>query len=176
MVHYGDITKVRADCIVNAAKASLLGGDGVDGAIHLAAGEKLKEECRKLGGCNVGEAKITKGHKLPAKYIIHTVGPQDKDGRKLKQCYLSSLKLMKANKLRTIAFPAIATGVYGYPEKEACQIACSTVQEWLKSTDNASSVDKIVFCVNSVISYDRYQEQLVALNPQGLAQKAPSRS
>lgn len=132
----GDITQLDVDCIVNAANSTLLGGGGVDGAIHRAAGPKLLEECRKLGGCKAGQAKITSGWNLKAKYIIHTVGPVYKPGDKMVQdelysCYYNSLNLAKDYDIHTIAFPAISTGAYGYPRKRACRIALNAVACWL---------------------------------------------
>ena len=133
----GDITKLDVDAIVNAANTSLLGGGGVDGAIHRAAGPSLLEECRTLGGCPTGEARITKGYNLAARHVIHTVGPvysgKPKDKILLTGCYRNSLQLAIDNNLTSVAFPAISCGVYGYPIEEACQIAVDTTCGFLQT-------------------------------------------
>ena len=130
----GDITRLGLDAIVNAANTSLLGGGGVDGAIHRAAGPGLLNECRKIGGCPTGEARITRGYSLPAKYVIHTVGPiysgKAQDRKRLSSCYLNSLDLAVKNDIISIAFPAISTGVYGYPKKQAAEIALKLMREF----------------------------------------------
>ncbi|NQU16948.1 MAG: O-acetyl-ADP-ribose deacetylase [Candidatus Saganbacteria bacterium] len=142
----GDITTLKVDAIVNAAKASLLGGSGVDGAIHTASGPELLEECRGLGGCKTGEAKITKGYNLPAKHVIHTVGPiygreNGNEEQLLADCYWNSLVLAKENGLKSIAFPGISTGVYHFPKEAAAKIALATVKKFL--SENA--FDKVIF-------------------------------
>ncbi|MCR5789455.1 MAG: O-acetyl-ADP-ribose deacetylase [Lachnospiraceae bacterium] len=145
-VKQGDITKLDVDAIVNAANRSLLGGGGVDGAIHRAAGPALLEECRMLHGCETGEAKITKGYKLPARHVIHTVGPvysgKSKDSELLRNCYYNSMELAKENDLHSIAFPAISTGVYGYPKRDAAEIAVKTLQDWI--TENQGYEIRII--------------------------------
>lgn len=142
MVYFvGDITTLAVDAIVNAANRSLLGGGGVDGAIHRAAGRELLAECRTLGGCATGAAKITRGYRLPAHYVIHTVGPvysgSASDALLLRSCYWNSLALAQAHGLHTIAFPAISTGVYGYPKEAAAEIALMTIREWFDAHPDA---------------------------------------
>ena len=158
----GDITKLSVDAIVNAANTSLLGGGGVDGAIHRAAGHRLLEECITLNGCKTGQSKITKGYNLPAKFVIHTVGPIWYGGNKnerelLKSCYITALNLAKENGIKTIAFPAISCGVYHFPLEEACKIATDTVREFISKND---CFEKIVFIdINDAI-IDIYKKYL----------------
>lgn len=147
-VRKGDITILKVDAIVNAANTSLLGGGGVDGAIHRAAGPELKEACRKLNGAETGEAKLTKGFDLPADYVIHAVGPVYRDGKqgepeKLVACYKNSLAVAKENGINSIAFPAISTGIYGYPLKEASELATQTVVDLTK--DDRAAIEKVIF-------------------------------
>ena len=158
----GDITKLDCDCIVNAANRSLLGGGGVDGAIHRAAGPELLTECRTLHGCRTGEAKITKGYRLKAKYIIHTVGPiysgTAEDAAQLADCYRNSLDLAKEHDVHSIAFPAISTGVYGYPLEDATAIAVKTVAQWLE--DYADYAMQVIFCCFDARTERVYQARL----------------
>ncbi|RZF44311.1 hypothetical protein LSTR_LSTR006861 [Laodelphax striatellus] len=141
----GDITTLEIDAIVNAANKALLGGGGVDGAIHRAAGPHLKEECATLHGCETGDAKITGGYKLPAKYVIHTVGPVGEKAGLLESCYKTSLDILSKENLRSVAFPCISTGVYGYPQEKAAHVALKTVRKFLES--NSSAVDRVIFCL-----------------------------
>ncbi|XP_018497708.1 uncharacterized protein LOC100907877 [Galendromus occidentalis] len=156
----GDITTLEIDGIVNAANNRLLGGGGVDGAIHKAAGPQLLEECAALNGCATGDAKATGGYKLPAKYIIHTVGPIGENESKLHGCYLTCLETAKALRMRHIAFPCISTGVYGYPNKNAAHVALSTTREWLEKEENAKQVDRIIFCLFLPVDVKHYKELL----------------
>jgi len=148
-VFVGDITTMKVDAIVNAANSSLLGGGGVDGAIHRAAGPGLLEECRKIGGCPTGAARITGGHDLSAKFVIHTVGPvyngRAEDPVLLRKCYLSVLSIAADKKIESIAFPAISCGVYGYPISEAAPVAIETVVEFLEKNDSVKKVYFVLF-------------------------------
>jgi O-acetyl-ADP-ribose deacetylase len=146
----GDITKMQVDAIVNAANSSLLGGGGVDGAIHRAAGPKLLEECRRIGGCPTGQARITKGYSLPARYVIHTVGPVWNGGGKMEaellaSCYRDSLRLAAENSIRKIAFPSISTGAYRYPVYQAAPIAIKTIEQHLETHSLPETVYMVCF-------------------------------
>jgi len=148
----GDITKVKADTIVNAANTTLLGGGGVDGAIHRAAGPELLEECRRIGGCKTGEAKITKGYNLPAEFVIHTAGPvwhggDSNEEKLLGLCYTNSLELAKTYSLKSVAFPSISTGAYRFPIARAASIALKTVKSYINK--NPDSLDKVIFVLFS---------------------------
>jgi O-acetyl-ADP-ribose deacetylase (regulator of RNase III) len=161
-IHKGDITKLELDAIVNAANTTLLGGGGVDGAIHRDAGPGLLEECKSLNGCPTGEAKITKGYNLSAKYVIHTVGPVWNGGNYnedelLANCYRNSLKLAAENKIRSVAFPAISTGVYRFPLERATKIA---VDEVTKFFNNNDEIEKIIFVAFDEATYDIYNSTL----------------
>jgi O-acetyl-ADP-ribose deacetylase (regulator of RNase III) len=156
----GDITKIASVvAIVNAANKSLLGGGGVDGAIHRAAGKELLAECRTLHGCETGEAKITKAYKLPCKYVIHTVGPiydgDEDDPKLLASCYRNSLDIAMKNNIHSIVFPNISTGVYGYPKEEAAEIAMGTVGRWL--SDHKGYVMHVVMCCYDRENYEIYE-------------------
>ena len=158
-VRQGDITKVVVDAIVNAANTSLLGGGGVGGAIHRAAGPQLLEECRSIGGCPTGEARITKGYRLPARHVIHTVGPvyrgTPRDRELLASCYRNSLSLAVQHQLTTVAFPAVSCGVYGYPIEEACRVAVDTTVKFLEAHP---SLQKVVFMLFSAGDLKVYQD------------------
>lgn len=160
-----DITGFDGECIVNAANRSLLGGGGVDGAIHRAAGSELLEECRTLNGCRTGEAKITKGYRLKAKYVIHTVGPVysglPEDPVLLESCYRNCLELAKQNDIHSIAFPAISTGVYGYPTEDAAQVALKTIRKWMK-INSEYGMDITIACFNERTekAYEKYAQGL----------------
>ena len=161
----GDITTLAVDAIVNAANESLLGGGGVDGAIHRVAGPQLLEECRSLNGCPTGEARITRGYNLPARHVIHTVGPIWRDGTQaeaelLAACYRNSLDLAATHGIRTIAFPAISTGVYGYPADQAALIAARTTLGWLAQP--AAVVEKVLFVCFSEASTQIYSTAVEA--------------
>jgi O-acetyl-ADP-ribose deacetylase (regulator of RNase III) len=162
----GDITQLRVNAIVNAANSTLLGGGGVDGAIHRAAGAELLEACKKLNGCETGNAKITKGYQLPAKFVIHTVGPIYNNGKngeaeKLAACYRNSLHLATTYKLNTIAFPNISTGIYGYPKKQAAIIAINEVSKYLQLHLVPTQV---LFCVFDQENHDIYKQLLSEAN------------
>lgn len=158
----GDITKLDVDAIVNAANTTLLGGGGVDGAIHRAAGAELLAECRTLGGCRPGEAKITRGYHLPTRFVIHTVGPVWRGGKHheseiLANCYRNSLQLAVENDIKTIAFPAISCGAFGYPIPEAAQVAFKTARDFL-ATDEG--IDKVIFVLSGEDIYEAYRQLL----------------
>ncbi|XP_026568602.1 O-acetyl-ADP-ribose deacetylase MACROD2 isoform X3 [Pseudonaja textilis] len=170
-LYRGDITVLEIDAIVNAANSSLLGGGGVDGCIHRAAGPCLVAECRSLSGCETGQAKITCGYDLPAKYVIHTVGPiarghiSDIHKEDLANCYKTSLKLAKEKLIRSIAFPCISTGIYGFPNEPAAVIALTTVKEWLSKNEN--EMDRVIFCVFLEVDYKIYKKKMNDFFPTG---------
>lgn len=161
----GDITTLPVQAIVNAANQSLLGGGGVDGAIHRAAGPELLTECRTLNGCRTGEAKLTQGYRLPARYVIHTVGPVYRDGQHgepelLAACYRNALRLTVENDIRSVAFPSISTGVYGYPVDRAARIALREILAFLKIHPD---MQEVIMCCFSARDYQVYQETLQSL-------------
>jgi len=157
----GDITRIEADAIVNAANNSLLGGGGVDGAIHHAAGPELLHECKTIGGCPTGEARLTKGYNLPASYVIHTVGPvysaKRNNQRLLTMCYKNCLEIAVSNHITSIAFPAISCGVYGYPIEEACRVAVDTISDFLEHHD---LIQKVIFVLFSSNQHKIYMDYL----------------
>jgi len=157
---HGDITRERVDAIVNAANQTLLGGGGVDGAIHRAAGPELREACRALGGCPTGESRITPAFRLPARYVIHTVGPIWRGGdhgeaKLLRGCYRSALALAEAEGVTSIAFPCVSTGAYGYPPEEAAEIAVSSVRESVRDSGSIRLVRFVCFSTADLLTYDR---------------------
>jgi O-acetyl-ADP-ribose deacetylase (regulator of RNase III) len=159
-----DITKLKVDAIVNAANNTLLGGGGVDGAIHQAAGPELLRACRELGGCATGEAKITAGYNLPARYVIHTVGPvwhhgSHEEAKLLASCYQQSLEIALENQINAIAFPCISTGAYGYPARPAAKIAIAVVKEFCQEN---TSLEKVLFCCYAFRDHQIYRELLSA--------------
>ena len=158
----GDITKLEVEAIVNAANTTLLGGGGVDGAIHCAAGPELLADCRRLAGCEPGQAKITRGYHLPARFVIHTVGPvwhggQQDEAETLADCYRNSLELAVKNQIRTIAFPAISCGAYCYPVEQAAHIAVATTRDFLATSEE---IQKVIFVVWSEDVYQAYRKLL----------------
>ncbi|KAJ3198888.1 hypothetical protein HDU82_000903 [Entophlyctis luteolus] len=160
----GDITTIAIDAVVNAANKTLLGGGGVDGAIHRAAGPQLKRECRLLNGCQTGEAKITLAFNMPCKRIIHTVGPIGENAQLLESCYKSSLQLLVANDLHSIAFPCISTGVYGYPNEAAAHVALRAVREFLQ-TEEGQHVNEVVFCIFLDVDWAIYSRLIAVYFP-----------
>lgn len=161
-IYNGDITRLEVDTIVNAANSTLLGGGGVDGAIHRAAGPELLEECRQLDGCPTGEARLTKGYRLPAKWVIHAVGPvwnggQGKEAEKLASAYRSSLEIARNHRMKSIAFPNISTGVYGYPKEQAAIVAIRTVRKFLAENEWP---EKVIFAIFDQENLTIYREIL----------------
>lgn len=165
-LYFGDISELKVDCIVNAAKPSLLGGGGVDGAIHKKAGVELREFCQTLGGCKVGEAKLSPAFNLPCDFIIHTVGPRylfrnENERNQLKQCYASVLEIAKEQKFKSIAFSNISTGAYGFPKDIAVEISLSTIIEHLKSNEHP---EKVIICCYDIENLELYIQLIKALN------------
>uniref|UniRef100_A0A667YQW6 Mono-ADP ribosylhydrolase 2 n=1 Tax=Myripristis murdjan TaxID=586833 RepID=A0A667YQW6_9TELE len=166
-LYKGDITILEVDAIVNAANSSLLGGGGVDGCIHKAAGSCLYDECHSLNGCETGKAKITCGYDLPARYVIHTVGPVARghvgnaETNDLTSCYQNSLKLVMEHGLSTVAFPCISTGIYGFPNEPAADIALNTVKSWIE--ENPDKITRVIFCVFLETDFTIYKKKMSAL-------------
>jgi len=166
-VFSGDITKLKIDAIVNAANKYLRAGGGVDGVIHRNAGSFLQKECDTLGGCDTGGAKITGAYKLPSKYVIQTVGPRGEKPLHLRNCYENSLKVAAENNIRTIAFPCISTGIYGYPNEAASHVASYTVRKFLEQ--HSDKFDRVIFCVFLDVDKNLYDQVLQAYFPVRLA-------
>ena len=159
----GDITRLAVDAIVNAANTKLLGGGGVDGAIHRAAGPQLLEECRTIGGCPTGEARITRGYNLPARYVIHTVGPVYSESKRdpidLRNSFRNSLRLADENKLKSIAFPAVSAGIFGYPIESAAEIAMTTIRDYLDNEKEKGSIKLVRLVLFSVEDFNIFKEK-----------------
>ncbi|ELU04234.1 hypothetical protein CAPTEDRAFT_95133, partial [Capitella teleta] len=165
----GDITFLEVDAIVNAANNSLLGGGGVDGAIHRAAGSSLKAECATLHGCQTADAKITGGWCITLKYVIHTVGPRGEKPFELEKTYMSCLDLVKEHNLKSVAFPCISTGLYGYPNEPACKVVLKTIRNWLEKDDNADRVELIIFCLflkSDIELYEQHMRKFFPCSPE----------
>ncbi|KAL0222631.1 hypothetical protein RCL1_002485 [Eukaryota sp. TZLM3-RCL] len=155
----GDSTKLKVDAIVNAANTTLLGGGGIDGAIHRAAGPELVRECRTLNGCPTGQTKVTKAYRLPSRFILHTVGPIGENQELLQSCYQTCLDKIDGVDIRSLAFCGISTGIYGYPVRKACNVALSTIRRWLSNPHNQEKVDRIIFVIfdsESVSAYKKF--------------------
>lgn len=157
-LYRGDITRLRGDAVVNAANTTLLGGGGIDGAIHRAAGPQLLAECRTLGGCATGQAKLTAGYSLPARHVIHTVGPIGENEPALHSCYVSVLRLVREHGLQSVAVCGISTGIYGYPVEKAARVALATVRRWLEHRCNRLRVQRIVFVTFTQRETDVYNQ------------------
>jgi len=164
-LYRGDITVLHGDAIVNAANSSLLGGGGIDGAIHRAAGPQLVEECRTLHGCPTGEAKITAGYRLPSKHVIHTVGPIGENEEALRSCYENVLRIVKERHLSTVAICGISTGIYGYPVEKAARVALGTVRSWLQNPENRKCVQRILFVTFTQRETDVYNKLMPIFFP-----------
>jgi O-acetyl-ADP-ribose deacetylase (regulator of RNase III) len=165
-----DITSLKIDAIVNAAHSSLLGGGGVDGDIHDTAGIDLTRECAQLGGCATGQAKMTSGYKLPARHVIHTVGPRGENASELEKCYVACLQLCRKHGLRTVAFPCISTGAFGYPREAAAKVALATVRQWVD--DHWEDIDRVVFCTFLEDDHKLYESLMPRYFPLELPESA----